>query len=92
MLKHHLIKSISAETGHSSETIRQILDALRSNVLTAVRKGESVFLFGLGKISVNKRPKKLARNIHTGESVTVPERKVAVFRASTALSDAAKGE
>lgn len=92
MLKHELIKAVSTQTGHSQDTIRAILDSVRANVLASVRAGQSAFLFGLGKISVNKRPEKVARNIHTGEQVIVPPRKVPVFRASIALNDAAKGE
>ena len=71
MLKHELIKAVSSQTGHSQDTVRSILESVRANVLAAIRSGQAAFLFGLGKISVNKRPEKVARNIHSGERVIV---------------------
>jgi nucleoid DNA-binding protein len=50
-----------------------------------------VFLFGLGKLKVVERGQKLARNIHTGESVIVPPRKVVVLQPSDPLTEAANG-
>ena len=92
MRKVDLIKSISKETGHSAETVRQILESVRAAILSAISRGDEAFVFGLGKLSVSRRPEKSARNIWTGEPVKVPPRTVPVFRASTALSEAAKGQ
>lgn len=88
MLKKDLLKSVAAASGHSEKLVREILEATTSVVLTALAGGSSVMLLGLGKLSVVARGEKKARNLHTGETVLVPPRKVAVLRQSDAVHDA----
>lgn len=91
MLKHELIKEVSTDTGVPQQTVRHVLESVVTTVTTALRKGRPVHLFGLGKLFVSQRGPKRARNIWTGEDVTVPPRTVAVFRPSVAVDEAAKG-
>lgn len=91
MLKNELIKRVAYVSGEPQGTVRMVLEATSAVVRRAVSKGESVFLFGLGKIKVVERGEKLARNIHTGESVIVPPRKVVVLQPSDPLNEAANG-
>lgn len=91
MLKNELIKRVAYVSGEPQGTVRMVLEATSAVVRRAVSKGESVFLFGLGKIKVVERGEKMARNIHTGESVIVPPRKVVVLQPSDPLNEAANG-
>lgn len=91
MLKIELIKRVSFVSGRTEETVRDVLDATMAVVRRAVSKGDSVMLFGLGKIKVVQRGEKQARNIHTGEPVVVPPRKVVVLQPSDPLNEAANG-
>jgi DNA-binding protein HU-beta len=88
MLKKELHKEVAAISGHTEKRVREILEATTDVVLTALAGGASVMLLGLGKISVVQRGPKKARNLHTGEVVTVPARKVAMLRPSDAVHDA----
>lgn len=90
MLKNELIKTVSKQTGVSADQVRLVLESLRSNVIQSIKRGEEVMLLGIGKLAISRRGPKLARNIHTGESVTVPPRSVPVFRPSVALTKAAQ--
>lgn len=88
MLKKDLLKAVAAASGQSEKLVREILEATTGVVLTALSGGASVMLLGLGKLSVVSRGEKKARNIHTGETVLVAPRKVAVLRQSDAVHDA----
>lgn len=92
MLKAEFIKRVAFVSGKSQESVRSVLDAALAVTRRAVSKGDSVFLFGLGKLKVVERGQKLARNIHTGESVIVPPRKVVVLQPSDPLNEAANSK
>lgn len=89
MLKHEFIKRVAYVSGESPSKVRLVLTAAAAVTKKAVSKGEDVMLFGLGKIKVASRGEKRARNLHTGETVIVPPRKVVTLQPSTALAQAA---
>jgi DNA-binding protein HU-beta len=88
MKKHDLVDATSKSTGVDRQTVRAVLNATAEAARTALSAGESVFLFGLGKLSISRRGEKVARNLKTGEPVAVPPRNVAVYRPSTSVDDA----
>jgi nucleoid DNA-binding protein len=89
MLKNELIKRVAYVSGRPQDVVRGVLDATTAVVRRAVSKGENVMLFGLGVIKIVERGEKRARNIHTGETVIVPPRKVVVLKPSDPLNEAA---
>lgn len=86
MLKNDFIKRVAYVSGETQETTRSVLNAAMAVTCKAVSRGESVMLFGLGKIRVTERGEKVARNLHTGERVIVPARKVVTLQASDVLN------
>ena len=88
MLKKDLLKQVAESSGHPEKLVREILEATKAAALTALSGGKSVMLLGLGKLSIVRRGAKKARNLHTGEVVTVEPRNVAVLRPSDAVRDA----
>jgi nucleoid DNA-binding protein len=88
MLKKDLLKQVAETSGHSEKLVREILEATKAAALTALAGGKSVMLLGLGKLSIVRRGAKKARNLHTGATVTVEPRNVAVLRPSDAVRDA----
>lgn len=92
MLKKDLIKAVAEASGHTQDTVRQVFEGIESVVLDAFRSGRDVMLLGLGKLSVRRRPPRRARNMQTGEGVTVPERNVIQFKASSGATRAANGK
>jgi len=89
MLKQEFIKRVAYVSGESAGTVRTVLSSAVAVTKKAVSKGDSVALFGLGIIKVVQRGEKRARNLHTGETVMVPPRKVVTLQPSTALTQAA---
>lgn len=88
MLKKELLQEVARSGGHSEKLVREVLESTTQVVLTALSKGASVMLLGLGKLSVVERGAKKARNLHTGEVVMVPPRRVPVLRPSDAAHNA----
>lgn len=88
MLKKDLLTEVAAASGHPEKLVREILAGTTAVVLSALAGGRSVMLLGLGKLSTHRRGAKTARNLHTGESVTVAPRNVAMLRPSDAVRDA----
>ena len=89
MKKFELVEEVSKLSGQPRTVVRGVLDSTAKAVRDALSEGEEVRLFGLGKISLSRRGPKRARNIHTGEAVTVPARCVPLFRPSDSLEGAA---
>jgi DNA-binding protein HU-beta len=88
MKKNELIASVASRAGCSQDVARAVLDAAADSARESLADGDEVFLFGLGKLIVSSRGEKKARNIRTGESVMVPPRRVALFKASTSVERA----
>ena len=88
MLKKELLQEVARSGNYNETLVRDVLATTASVVLTALSKGSSVMLMGLGKLSVVHRGAKKARNLHTGEVVMVAPRKVPVLRPSDAMHDA----
>lgn len=92
MLKNEFIKRTAFVSGQSQGVVRAVLDAAAAVTRRAVSKGESVMLFGLGKIYCVQRGEKRARNLHTGETVIVPPRKAVLLQPSDSLTEAANSK
>lgn len=90
MKKQELIDETAQSCGETKVTVRTVLDAANDVVRNMIRRGESVHLFGLGKLSVTNRGPVRARNIHTGEFIDVPAGRRVRFDPSTGLTKAAK--
>lgn len=89
MLKNEFIKDTAKESGQSQAVVRTVLDAAYAVTKSAIARGESVMLFGLGKLHTVRRNEKRARNLWTGETVIVPPRRVVLLQPSDSMADAA---
>lgn len=92
MLKQEFINRTAHVSGETKTTVRRVLDAAAAVTRRAVGKGESVMLFGLGKLHVVQRGEKRARNIRTGEAVIVPPRNAVLLQPSDSLVEAANSQ
>jgi DNA-binding protein HU-beta len=89
VLKNEFIKRAAFVSGQSQSVVRSVLAAAAAVTKRAVAKGDSVMLFGLGKVYAVQRGEKRARNLHTGETVIVPPRKAVLLQPSDSLTEAA---
>ena len=68
----------------TEQAIKGILDAMNS----ALVRGHRIEIRGFGSFSISRRPPRIGRNPRSGESVSVPEKKVPHFKPGKALREA----
>jgi len=87
MNKSELIDSIASASGLTKNDSAKALDAFISSVSSALKSGNDVRLVGFGTFATSKRAATTAINPRTRQTVKVPARKVAKFKAGKTLQD-----
>ena len=87
MNKSEMIDSIAAASGSTKTDSAKALDAFVSSVSAALKSGDDVGLVGFGTFATSKRAATTAINPRTRETVKVPARNVAKFKAGKTLQD-----
>ena len=88
MNKTELIEKIAVGADLSKGDAKKALEATIEAIKNALVEGDKVQLIGFGTFSVNERPAREGVNPHTGEKIAIAAKKVAKFKASSALADA----
>jgi len=87
MTKADLIDAIAKDANLSKADAGRALNAALDAITGELKKEEKISLVGFGTFSLAKRPKRKGRNPQTGESITIPARKVPRFTPGKALKD-----
>lgn len=87
MNKSELIDSIAQNSGLTKTDSAKALDAFITSVSSALKSGNDIRLVGFGTFSTSKRSATTAINPRTRQTVKVPARNVAKFKAGKALQD-----
>jgi len=83
---NEIIKQIATTRRSTKKVAAQFLDEL---VKLSYKEAKKEFVLpGLGKLKVAQRNARMGRNPATGESISIPARKVLKFRISKAAKDA----
>ncbi|MFZ2303765.1 MAG: HU family DNA-binding protein [Minisyncoccia bacterium] len=90
MNKAAIAEIIHEKMGGTKVLAEQTLDAILSEMVKTLKKGDEVSIAGLGIFSTKARAARTARNPKTGESIQVKATTVPKFRAAKALKDAVK--
>lgn len=80
-----LVRRIAQQTGLSQAVVRQVLGASLATVQAALAAGERVTLPGFGTFYTSARQASRVRSVCDGRQVTIPARRVAVFRVGEVL-------
>lgn len=89
MTSNKIIKMISENTSYTQKDIKAFLAAAEPVLLEALKAGESFKIMDV-TISLADVAERTARNLQTGEMMTVPAHKKVSFKPSKALKDAVK--
>jgi len=81
MTRSELVERLAARMGQltlrdAEQAVKTIFDAMA----TSLSKGHRIEIRGFGSFSVNHRRPRVGRNPRSGESVLVPEKRVAHFK------------
>ena len=87
MNKKDIIEAIHARVGFSKRETGAIVDKALELLKTALAEGDSVMISAFGKFSVRERKTRKGRNPKTGETITLPARKVVTFKVSRVLKE-----
>jgi DNA-binding protein HU-beta len=90
MNKAQLINEVSKRSGITKKDAKAAVDAVFSAIKDALAKGQRVRLIGFGTFEVRKRNQRRGKNPKTGQTITIPARKVPAFKASSELKRVVK--
>jgi integration host factor subunit alpha len=87
MNKKDIVEAIHAKVGFSRRETAAIVDSALESIRKALAEGEPVMISAFGKFSVRDKKAHKGRNPKTGETITLPARKVVSFKVSRVLKE-----
>ena len=91
MNKTELIDAVATRSNTTKAQTTAMLNGLIEVIQANMANGDNVQLVGFGTFSVSDRADREGRNPATGESMTIPAKKVVKFKPGVALSEAVAG-
>jgi len=85
MKREELIAKIASDASITKKQAGMALTSLLNGVSGALKKGNKVTFVGFGTFAVSKRKKRMGVNPQTRQKITIPARKVPVFKAGSKL-------
>ena len=85
MYKNDIVRSVARETRLTQRVVHDALTSAMQVITQALREGKTVTLPGFGTFYTSNRGEGTVRHIRTGETITVPARRVAGFRVGELL-------
>lgn len=89
MTSSSIVKMIADNTDYTQKDIKAFLTATEPVLLEALKAGESFKIMDV-TVSLSDVAERTARNLQTGEMMTVPAHKKVSFKPSKALKEAVK--
>ena len=81
MIRSELLQALSAENPDlRPEEVEQVVDIFFEEITQRLAEGGRVELRGFGTFSTRQRDARVGRNPRTGETVSVPAKKVPYFK------------
>ena len=80
--KAEIVDAIYERTEHNRGEVKKIVETLLKIVKESIKNDEALLISGFGKFEAYDKKARRGRNPHTDESITLPPRKVVVFRLS----------
>jgi DNA-binding protein HU-beta len=82
MTKAEIVNEIATKTGLDKVVVLAVVEATMENIKANMTKGENIYLRGFGTFLLQKRAKKLGRNITKGTSISIPAHVIPKFKPS----------
>jgi integration host factor subunit beta len=87
MTKADLIDEVSRVSSLTKKETELIVNTVFDNITEALAKGDKVELRGFGSFRIRHRNSRKGRNPKTGDSVSVPEKRVPFFKVGKRLRE-----
>src|ERR1700685_3418968 len=86
MTKAEFVESLAHALNQTKSESERVLEAVVDVLKQALQRGEKIDLRGLGVFKVRESKPPQARNPRTGEAISIPARKAALFKPGKDLS------
>jgi DNA-binding protein HU-beta len=86
MTKQQLLDSVAEKTGKNKSDIEIVMESLFDTIGDTLQSGDRIDLRGFGSFSVKERKSRTGRNPRTGETITIPAKRDAGFKAGKDLT------
>jgi len=86
MTKAEFVESLANTLNQTKSESERVLEAVVDVLKQALLRGEKIELRGLGVFKVRETKPRQARNPRTGEALSIPAKKAAVFKPGKELS------
>lgn len=90
MTKKDIVIKVSNDTNLTQIDVKKIVQRMLDVILESLERGETVELRNFGVFKVKNRRGRLGRNPRTGQEVSVPEKRVVVFKPGLILKQKVK--
>ena len=87
LTKAHIVENLLAKNLFTKAESAQIIETLFELLKQSLEEGDDVLISGFGKFSVHEKNRRRGRNPQSGESITLPPRKVVTFKCSGKLRE-----
>ena len=87
LTKSELAAMLFEQIGLNKREAKDFIDAFFNQITNQLVEGQDVKISGFGNFEVRTKVARPGRNPRTGETVTIPSRRVVTFRASGALKE-----
>ena len=88
MNKKELVECIAEAAQINKADAEKALNGTLVAIAETLKNGDKVTLVGFGTFSVSKRDSRQGRNPQTGDTIKIPAKNVARFKAGSKLSEA----
>lgn len=82
LTKAEIVDAIYEKTDRNRGEVKNIVERLLRIVKHSIKEDSSLLISGFGKFEAYAKKARCGRNPHTDEAITLPPRKVVVFRLS----------
>src|SRR5258707_11851120 len=87
MTKADLVEKVAREADMTKKDAEQLVEIIFDSITETLNKGEKIKLRGFGSFRVRERNSRKGRNPKTGDSVSIPAKRVAYFNPGKELKE-----
>ena len=91
MNKSEFVRKLSEKMGSTQKDAERFFDAYNEAIMEALSEGEKVQVIGFGSYEVRERKAREGRDPRTGKTVSIPAKRVPVFKPGKILKEAVGG-
>jgi integration host factor subunit alpha len=82
LTKADIVEDIYEETDKNRADVKNVMEKLLDIMKNAIKKDRALLISGFGKFECYDKDARVGRNPQTDEAITLPPRRVVVFRLS----------